>query len=612
MILDQKIKALQSAMDTYTKLEMEKQFRPMAITILKKHSELVEAEGLDLAEYVTLGTKKAMLKAELTKFVSFPFLTKKLYEVWFNLLQPDAKTIWDTLIFEKQLHESEVLERFGVNLTVKKDRYWYGALIERLVPDYRIFQTQKLGEWNNTSIAIKLPYELRSQLKNYYPLPPEAEIVLLDEIPETEFLYEDGDRTILSEISRIFLYHDQGQIPITGKSRPKFTSLGKMKKTLNIRSFFDRDEKDKKLRILRTNILASLIIHTDSRTESDWLKFLREKILYRSLLNECDTVAILLSDLKGMGHVDSHYLAGIEPYYFQFLKSTVENAQKTQPNSWIDFEQFYQSARFNLLPMEPIVSWFAADKLYYEYDDATASNEHKYRENRHWIKEQKYHKAIGIPYLKASIFMYAAIGFFDIAYDRPDRTIVGKTCYSCYDGLRYFRLTKLGAYLFGFSESYNIEELLEDKSITFSPDALTITVGNSDSSMAFTLKPYTRQLGPNRYATDSQTFLQGIHSRADLAQKVKMFREVTNTKFPPNWEAFFDDLSMKVDPFVPLNEQMMLYKLPERNRALIQLIAQDSTLKKFVLKAEGYHILFPKSKMPLFKKRLAEFGYLVT
>lgn len=612
MILDQKIKLLQTAFDSFTKLEMDALFRPLAIAFLKKHNELLEAEGLDLAEYVELGSTKSLTKANLTKLVSMPFLSKDMYEAWSALLHPNTKQVWDTLIFEKQLHESEVLERFGFNISVKKDRYWYGNLMDRLVPDFRVFQTQKVGSWNNTSLAIKLPFELRVQLKNYYTPPKEAEIVLYKEIPETEFLYEEGDRSILSEISRVFLYHEQGQIPVTGKNRPKFTSLGKMKKTLNIRSFFDRGEKDKKLRILRTNILASLIVHSGGRRDSDWLKFLKEKVLYRGLLNECDTAAILLTDLKGMGHVDTHYLTGIEPYYFQFLKSIVESSSEGGEFHWIGFEEFYQSARFNLIPMEPIVSYFAGDKLYYDYEDTVEKGEYKYKERRHWIKEHKYHKSISIPYLKATIFMYAALGVFDIAYDRPDRTVVGKTCYSCYDGLRYFRLTKLGEYLFGLREDYNVEELLEDKSITFSPDALTITVGSSDSSMAFTLKPYTRQLGPNRYATDSQTFLQGIHTRADLAQKVKMFREVTGATFPPNWEAFFDDLSMKVDPFEPLKEQMVLYKLPEKNRALIQLIAQDGVLKKFVMKAEGYHIIFPKSKMVVFKKRLAEFGYLVT
>ncbi|MFT4666833.1 MAG: hypothetical protein ACI9VN_002380 [Patescibacteria group bacterium] len=612
MILDQKVKLLQAAFDTFTKLEMDALFRPLTIAFLKKHSELLEAEGLDLAIYVELGDKKSLTKAELTKLVSMPFLSKDMYEAWSAEIQPDAKKIWDTLIFEKQLHETDILDRFGLTVAVKKDRYWYGNLMDRLIPDFRIFQTEKVGSWNNTSLAIKLPFELRVQLKNYYTPPKEAEIVLYKEIPETEFLYEEGDRTILSEISRVFLYHEQGQIPVTGKNRPKFTSLGKMKKTLNIRTFFDQDEKDKKLRILRTNILSSLIVHSGSRTGSDWLKFLQEKVLSRALLNECDTAAVLLMDLKGMGHIDNHYLTGIEPYYFKFIKSIVENSSIDGAYHWIGFEEFYQSARFNLIPMEPIVSHFAGDKLYYDYDEMIEEGDFKYRETRHWIKEQKYHKAISIPYLKATIFMYAALGIFDLAYDRPDRTVVGKTCYSCYDGLRYFRLTKLGEYLFGLRDNYSVEELLEDKSITFSPDALTITVGSSDSSMAFTLKPYTRQLGPNRYATDSQIFLQGIHTRADLAQKVKMFREVTGATFPANWESFFDDLSMKVDPFEPLKEQMVLYKLPEANRALIQLIAQDGILKKFVLKAEGYHIIFPKSKMITFKKRLAEFGYLVT
>lgn len=612
MILEQRIKLLQTAMDTYTKADMEKQLRPMAVSFLKKHASLVESEHMDLATYVAIGEKKSMTKAELTKLVTLPFVTKNLYEKWQNLLTKSARDIWDTLVFEKQLHESEIRDRFDADLTIKKDRYWYGQLMDRISPDYRLFLTQKAGSWNHVTVSVQLPFELRVLLKDFYTPPASAEIVILSECPPTEFRYENGDRTILSEISRILLYHEQEQIPVTGKDRPKFTSLGRMKKTLNLREFFEEDEKDKKLRILRTNILASLIVFGGKKTEESWLLYLRKNILGRSLLNYCDTAATLLNDLKGMGHVDSHYLTGIEPYYFDFLKTLASNIDPELSGGWLDFEALYQSARFNLLPMEPIMSWLAADKLYFDYEDMVEEGEYKYKETRHWIKEQRYHEAIGIPYFKATIFMYAALGILDIAYDRPDRTVVGKTCNSCYDGLRYLRFTSFGRYMLGLTDQYDIEDLIEDKSITFSPDALTITTGSTDPAMDFTLKPYTRQLGPNRYATDSQTFLQGIHSRGDLSKKVKMFREVTNTEFPPNWETFFDDLGKKVDPFEPLKEQMVIYKLPENNRPLIQLIAQDAVLKKIVLKAEGYHIIFPKSKMLVFKKRLAEFGYLVT
>jgi hypothetical protein len=510
------------------------------------------------------------------------------------------------------LHETEILDRLGINIAVKKERYWYGETMERVAPGYRIFQVVKTGAWNNPSLTVKLPYELRLLLQNYYSPPEEAILKPLAEIPETEFLYEQGDRTILAEINRIFLYHEQGQIPVTGKDRPKHTSLGKMQKTLNIREFFDQEEKDNKIRVLRTNILAALIVHCNKKPETDWLDFITENLLVHSLLNICETPAVLLNDLKGMGHIDHHYLIPLEPTYFEYLKKLFIFLQEKNSGEWIDFENFYHMARFSLLPMNPISSALAKDKLYYEFDDIVVEGDFKFRQSKHFIDDKMYHQAISTPYLKATIFLYAALGIFDIAYDRPDRTIVGQSCYSAYDGLRYFRLTPLGAYFFGMKDSYDVEELLEDSGLTFSPDALTITIGGANSSIAFSLTPYARQIGPNRFATDNQTFLQGIKSKKDLTHKIKMFREIAAVEMPPNWEAFFEDLYKKVDPFEPLKEQMLLYKLPENNRALIELIAQDAVLKKTVLKAEGFHILFPKSKLPLFKKRLAEFGYLIT
>jgi hypothetical protein len=613
MTVSQIAKYLQEVFNTFTKSELEKEYRPLVSELIKKHADLIdEVHELDIAKYILIAESRTSSKGELAMLASLPFVNASLYEAWKSLLLPGARSLWDTLIFENHLHETEILDRFGIHIAVKKERYWYGETMERVAPGYRIFQVVKSGAWNNPTLTVKLPYELRLLLKNYYSPPEEATLKPLKEIPETEFLYEQGDRTMLAEINRIFLYHEQGQIPVTGKDRPKHTSLGKMQKTLNLREFFDSEEKDNKLRVLRTNMLAALIVHCDKKPETDWLDFITENLLVHSLLNTCETPAVLLTDLKGMGHIDHHYLTPLEPPYFEYLKQLFVVLQEKNSGEWMDFENFYHIARFSLVPMTPISSSLAKDKLYYEFDGIAVEGDFKFRQSKHFIDDKLYQQAIGIPYLKATIFMYAALGIFDIAYDRPDRTSVGQTCYSAYDGLRYFKLTPLGAYFFGIIDSYDVGELLEVSGLNFSPDALTITVGGTDTSISFTLTPYARQIGPNRFATDNQTFLQGIKSKKDLAHKIKMFREVAAVEMPPNWEAFFEDMDKKVDPFEPLKEQMLLYKLPEDNRALIQLIAQDAVLKKTVLKAEGFHILFPKSKLPLFKKRLAEFGYLIT
>ncbi len=597
---------LHTALDEFNKNELDKELKVKALVFLNEHEDLLESEGLPFSEYSHLLRKGSLSKERLISIIAIPFSSKNLYNAWRKTLPDEVCDIWDTLIFEKQLHEETIRKRWNVDIVLKRDRYWYGNLLDRLIKKLRMFQTVRAGSWADPELIISLPFQLRVLLKNYYEVPDEARLKIMPTCPKTDFVYEEGAQTILSELSRLYLYYSQGQIPLTGKHRPKLTSLNKIKKTLSLREFFSPSEKDKKLANLRTNILAALIIFT-SNNGGNWLTFLKKELLEKSLLFGTDTPAILLNDLKGMGHVDKHGLNEVEKFYYQFFQA-IPHKEK----GWVDIEQLWNSARFNLLPMEPISRWVAKERLYYDYNAKIEERGYEYHQRKHYITDKRYRDAVSRAYFNASVFMYAAIGVFDIAFDRPDRTIVGKTCFSAYDGLRYFRLTDLGAYLFGHTDHYEIESLEKATSLSFSPDALTITVDGKDPALTFILKPYTRQLGANRFVTDSKLFLNGIKSKTQLEQKIKMFREVTGAEFPPNWEAFFNDMTLKVNPFAPVDEQMILYKLPADNRPLIQLIARDNVIKKMVLKAEDYHILIPRSKLPVFKKRLAEFGYLVT
>ena len=55
-----------------------------------------------------------------------------------------------------------------------------------------------------------------------------------------------------------------------------------------------------------------------------------------------------------------------------------------------------------------------------------------------------------------------------------------------------------------------------------------------------------------------------------------------------------------------------MFSLPQDNQELIRLIAQDPVIKPLVSKAEGYMILVTQKNYAALRRRLAEFGYLIT
>lgn len=126
------------------------------------------------------------------------------------------------------------------------------------------------------------------------------------------------------------------------------------------------------------------------------------------------------------------------------------------------------------------------------------------------------------------------------------------------------------------------------------------------------MEPYAERVGATRFRTDNQVFLKNIRSKSELQSKIMLFNQVIGAELPPNWQAFFGEMLLKIDPFQSPEKGLQVFKIPPENKTLIQLLAQDPILKSTIQKAEGFHILVRKTNYPIFKNRLQEFGYLLT
>jgi hypothetical protein len=198
----------------------------------------------------------------------------------------------------------------------------------------------------------------------------------------------------------------------------------------------------------------------------------------------------------------------------------------------------------------------------------------------------------------------------DVAYDTPDVSEMGKTTQSPYDGLQYIRLNKLGAFVLAKTAEYEEPSVISKSSITLSTDSLTIVVDEADTTAPVILEPYTHRVSPNRFRTDFGFFLKNTKTKQELEDKITLFKQSVKVDIPDNWEVFFKELRQKIDPLTPVKD-VFVFQIPTDNPELLRLIAKDVTLRKYCLKAEGYHIIVPKKNMSRFRKRLGEFGYLL-
>ncbi|HHS95885.1 MAG TPA: hypothetical protein ENJ45_04780, partial [Phaeodactylibacter sp.] len=534
---------LKEAIDEYPKAALEKGLFPKALKFFSKNKTLIISEGLNYAaiEKKIAKKNKRFPKELIIEIAMIPFLSKKLYTAWRSAFDPKFLKLWDKVLFEDSLFKDEIEAILGKEIIRNNKSSFYYNLTEALsATEITVFLISIPGGYwvtNFYDLNISLPLGLRVVLRRYYKRPKKAIISLLplEESLNTAYIYDNADSTLFSEISRLYLYAQQGEIPLTNKDRPKHTSIGKMNRILNLKEFFSPDEKDKKLKNLRTNMLAALIVFCHKKNNMDWVSFVKDELIIKSMCQICHTPAILLNDLKGMGYLDEDSFDRIEPIFFGYFENIAKTLPKEKLHAWISFESIYYNILYNFLPMKPIYPYSADEKLRYVYKDSDSTHS---REESHYIHLRRYKESISIPYIKATIFMYAAVGLMDIAYDRPDRTVVGRTCHSAYDELKFFRLTKFGAYIFGRIKKYKYEKP-QNQEISFSSEALTLSIPKDNVALAHSLKSYIRPLGPNRFATDSKIFLSGIRTKKQLQQKINLFKEITSSKLPPNWEAFF-------------------------------------------------------------------------
>lgn len=599
---------------SYTKAQLDSSFKTPVRIFITQNESFLRSEGIP-NRILLLAREKRFDKRTLANMCAVPFRNKVIFNKFRQTLVDDVRKILDELVWLKSIHESAIQDKFGIQITTEQKKNRYGGNIysvRRLKPEFNIFQSINHAPYYGTAnFSLFITPELRKLLIRYYDKPEEAYLEPLETaaIEKTTYQYTSGEKDIHLELSRIAAYVAQGQVKVTAKGRPSAGTIGKMQRKLNLQEFFsdkDLEKSDKSLKNLRTKLLAGMMVTmTTKQTLTDIAAMLREEVFQKNFLKRFDSPSAIMAHLKGINYLDSHDFRSIEVEAFSLL-------QRLPVDKWISLSNLNNYITYNIIDLAPVNESTAANKLYYEYAEDPDGETYLMRyERKHYVESSSYAQAILQPFLKGLFFFYAAFGLVKLAYDKPDVSTLGKTAYSPYDGLKYVQLTPLGFYVVGQTNTYIQPKGSTGSEILLSKDSLTILIDEEDQIAPTLLEPYAERISATRYRTDFRFFLKECRSKKELDGKIKLFQQFISNDLPSNWEKFFAELRQKIDPFVAISE-MKIFKIPEDNPNLIQLIARDGQLKKLVVKAEGYHILIPKGNFSRFKKRLQEFGYFLT
>lgn len=590
--------------DNYSKASAEA-IKNYVQKFIHENMDLCDKEAVYQSQLDLATANKGMTKANMMLFLAIPFSSKKLLNAFRAFLPKNIRLILDELVWFAQLSNADIERQFGIIIYNEKHKVYGSGYKQKdyeLKAEYSFFPNKGSRYYyynNKADYTLYFTKDLCKLLCRFYDKPKEAVFNFVPQPEKTAYTYL-GEEHILLELPRIIAYERQQQIKTTNKGKPQASTLTKMRKKLNLKEFYP-EQTNKLLQNLRTGLLAGLITTKLKHPNVTETPDLLSKLIQHNYRNGFSSIHGILTYFKGTGHIDPYYERSIEPIFYTILTHLIAG-------KWISLTNLENYIRYNFYDINPVKESTARDRLYYT---SKVEGERFTYDEKAYIDKTRYYRSVLLPFIKGTCFLFAAYGLLDIAYDTPDITELGKTAESPYDGLKYIRLNALGAFAMAKQDTYDMPDAIMKSSITLSDDSLTITIDEKDTTAPIILEPYTERVSPNRFRTDYAFFLKGAKNKTDLENKISLFKQSVKVEVPANWGNFFNELRQKIDPLKKVSN-LTIFQIPQENKELLRLIAKDATLQKLCLKAEGYHIILTRTNLPKFKKRLQEFGYLIT
>ncbi|MFH0926329.1 MAG: hypothetical protein V1872_12005 [bacterium] len=587
---------LQSLYDSYLNRFVQENSKELKESGYKYLSSFFEKRKIKIGELVDL----------LVIIYSKQNLIKKLL----SILPPTTARIFDTLVWNGARKVTELEKELKIKLLEEpQGKFFYYSTLKYTEKSYYFFclSNDHGHYYSSDGYTIFLPDKIRDALKSHLTPPEDYNLHPLSQIGKTDFLYENNDE-ILRELPIHYEYIRQGQMKYSKNGKPLKTSLQMLRQYVTTREFYEvKGRKD--LELLKTNLMIALVKSTknDVPGSKDTIVLLRQVIgsytkgdKYRWNLDN------ILFHLKGRSQMDMDYC-----FTNKDINSTLLLLLKNLPlGSWISIDNLLKFIIYRDIDLMFIKRERVADYLYF-----TAKFKSDGFDRRVSIAGEYFNKGLIFPLVKGNMFLFASLGLIDIAYNLPSNDLdvqtIDKEYLSVFDGVKYIRLTNLGAYVIGKIQSYTpaIQTESAKGEIILDHNRLILTLNGEDKIKRMTLERLSERIGENRYKLDYTSFLQGCGKKKDVEQKINLFKRAVSSNLPTIWVDFFEDVLARIHPLTR-QETFLTYKI-SMDKNLIHLIATDSILKKYILKAENYYILIEQENFNKVKNRLESLGYLV-
>ncbi len=493
---------------------------------------------------------------------------------------------------------------------LKRSNFYYGreALVEPLRYYFNVINKKsvldKRHSWRKTSDFI-FTDDLLQQMLFKGLFPDLATINGLDNLPDASALLRyNGENLIFSKLPVMASAYDSKLLP---HQLGKLTAavVKKVQKLLALPEYFKTDTNNKQACLSANHLLNYYVFYRQYMGRKNLPA--NPELLLKDIYNETFvqnsvnvyTLPVLLPYLKGLKKNK------INVYSFAYVISVLLSLLKDHhAKTWLRVDQLIMNIRSKE---------YRSDKYFvlidpYSLDDMDIRNGYiEDKDKDCYIHPGNIVKQMSEPLVKALLFTLSTLGVVEIAYREPQE---GDT--SPYDGLRYVRVTGLGKFVFGLTDSYEPQSTEEDKqAFELDDQRLLIRVRNMESPFIQFLADYGDNIAPSLYCVSYESFLRNCSTRFDVERKVKMFRQFICKKLPQVWKQFMDDVVKRCNPFGVPQDDYMILTLPKDNTDLQRLVLTHPSIRRYILKAENYMVLVKESDLNKLKNEIKKFGYLI-
>ena len=380
-----------------------------------------------------------------------------------------------------------------------------------------------------------LPSEFIPLLKEFVPEPPAVKLPSMTQLPETDKAEEEMqirlcEQEALTDLTLLFRLVQQGKLKVSAKTgRATTTTVKLLAQSLSGGDFYDlehpkRDSWSQEIGGIKAFAWPLLLQAANLAQISGTKLILGKKGTGQVAKPVADTLRLIWSKWQKTTLLDE--FRRIETIKGQSAKGRVMTAvaprrlvinaalQKCPVGKWIDVDNFFNymlASKFDFDVAHDLWKLYLANKQYGALGYQGYSN---------WTILQG-------RYVLCLLFEYAAtLGMVDVAYIDPEdarddyRDNWGADdldFLSRYDGLRYFRLTALGAYCLGITEEYNAPANISDCRFSILP-SLTINLvsGRPSTDDFLLLDTWAKQEAENSWKLDKAKAIQALENGHDI------------------------------------------------------------------------------------------------